>query len=48
MNISKYRENRRKQIGAGIHDIGKKLLNVININWFFERTSETDKPRMTD
>lgn len=47
MNMSKYRESRRKQIGADSHDIGRKI-NTINISWLFERTSETDKPRLTD
>lgn len=47
MNMSKYRESRRKQIGADIHDLGRKI-SIINMSWLFERTIETDKPMLTD
>ena len=48
MNISKYRESRRKQVAADIHGAGKKIVDTINISWCFERASEADKPRITD
>lgn len=27
---------------------GEKIVDAINLSWLFERTCETDKPRMTN